>query len=70
MIQISHALLDDLISYIEDVELTLEHEFNSCRSLSQLIADDDMPDIYNKLLELKPKFDEEDECDASEFDLY
>tara|TARA_R110000851_G_scaffold97365_1_gene211029 strand:+ start:754 stop:969 length:216 start_codon:yes stop_codon:yes gene_type:complete len=46
-------VFDEIISYIEEMEQTVDGEWGSCRLLKELIKDGDMPDLYNKLIALK-----------------
>ena len=50
---ISNHLLDEIIEYIENTEETIDGEWGSGRSLKQLIKDNEMPELYNKLILLK-----------------
>ena len=52
-VTISLALLDDIIYYIEKTEVTIDGEWGHCREVPQLIKDNEMPDLYTKLLLLK-----------------
>lgn len=49
-------LLEEIIEYIEYCELAIEGEWGDSRGLNELIEQNAMPDIYNKLLELKETF--------------
>lgn len=51
-IEISKKLLKEIIKYIEEVEVQIDGEWGSCRSLKELVKDEDMPNLYNKLVKL------------------
>jgi hypothetical protein len=46
-------VFDEIISYIEEMEQTVDGEWGSGRLLKELIKDEDMPYLYNKLIALK-----------------
>ena len=46
-------LLDEIITYIEDCEVQIDGEWGSGGTLSELIRDNVMPELYTKLLALK-----------------
>lgn len=48
-------LIDELVSYIEMVEVAGDEEWGSCRNIEKLLHDADMPAVYYKLIELKTK---------------
>ena len=50
---LSTVLIDEIIKYIEETEMRIEYEWGSCRNLEQLIKNNIMPELYNKLLALK-----------------
>ena len=52
---ISETLLNEIIEYIQECEVLIDGELGSYRSLKKLIKNDDMPDIYNELINLKNK---------------
>ena len=43
-------LLQHIKEYIETMEVEADMEWGCCRSLQQLIKDNDMPTIYNDIL--------------------
>jgi len=45
--------LDKMINYIENMEVMVDNEFGDIRNLTQIIIDNDMPEIYNELLAIK-----------------
>lgn len=47
------TVLDEMIEYIEETDQQIEWEWGSCRSLQKVKDDNDMPDIYYKLIALK-----------------
>jgi len=47
------AVLDEIIKYIEDTEQTIDSEWGSCRDLKGLIRDEQMPELYDKLIALR-----------------
>ena len=47
------TVLDEMIEYIEETDQQIEWEWGSCRSLQEVKDDNDMPDIYYKLIALK-----------------
>jgi hypothetical protein len=47
--------LDEIIEYIEDTEVCIDGEWGSCRGVDELIEDQGMPDLYNRLIEIKTK---------------
>jgi hypothetical protein len=46
-------LLDEIIKYIEESEQAFEGEWSSGRTLKELIKDNCMPELYDKLIALK-----------------
>jgi len=46
-------LLNEMIQYIEEVEEQIDGEWGMCRSVSKIIADGDMPELYAKLVSIK-----------------
>lgn len=44
-------LMKRIIKYIEQAEYDIDNEWGDGRKLHEIIADGDMPDIYNDLLE-------------------
>ena len=46
-------VLDVIIEYIEQVEQQIEWDRGLCRSLEEMIDAKIMPDIYNKLIDLR-----------------
>lgn len=48
-----NGVLDEMIEYIEETDQQIEWEWGSCRSLQEVKDDNDMPDIYYKLIALK-----------------
>lgn len=42
--------IEQMIAYIEEVEIQIECQWGDCRSLKTLVRDNAMPDLYNKLL--------------------
>ena len=47
------TILNEMINYIEQTEQTIDGEWGSYRNLQELIKDNDMPKLYDKLLALK-----------------
>tara|TARA_R110000803_G_scaffold198837_1_gene262710 strand:+ start:49 stop:228 length:180 start_codon:yes stop_codon:yes gene_type:complete len=47
------TILNEMINYIEETEQTIDGEWGSYRNLQELIKDNDMPKLYDKLLALK-----------------
>ena len=45
-------LIKEIIEYVEDAELIIEQEYGANRSLDEIKAEGDMPDLYKKLLDL------------------
>jgi len=43
-------ILEEMKTYIESAEVTIDGEWGSCRSLEDLIAEDLMPDLYKKII--------------------
>ena len=50
-----YTVLDEIIKYIEETDQQMECEWGSWKSLQEVIDDNDMPDIYYKLIDLKNK---------------
>ena len=50
---LSPTVLDEMIEYIEEMEQTIDGEWGSCRDLKELIKDECMPELYDKLLALR-----------------
>lgn len=53
LVKISTQDLDEIIEYIEECELTIDGEWNGGRSLDEIIASNSMPELYNRLIELR-----------------
>lgn len=51
--KLSPELLDTIINYIEYAESRIEEEWGSGRGFGELIKEGEVPDFYNKLLELR-----------------
>lgn len=49
----NNGVLDEMIEYIEETDQQIEWEWGSCRSLQEVKDDNDMPNIYYKLIALK-----------------
>ena len=47
------TVLDEIIEYIEDTEQTIDGEWGLNRNLKKLIKDENMPELYVKLLALR-----------------
>jgi hypothetical protein len=43
------ALLSEAKEYIERVEVRMDGEWGSCRSVPELIRDNEMPELYTKV---------------------
>ena len=52
-IEISEKLLSEMIEYIEITEETIEDEWGTGKRLEKIIADNQMPDLYNELISLR-----------------
>jgi hypothetical protein len=47
------TVLDEIIKYIESTEQVIDGEWGSGRNLKELIKDNDMPELYDRLLDLR-----------------
>lgn len=52
MVEVNKELLLEIKKYIEFTEETIDGEWGIGRNLQQLIKDNEMPDIYDKIIEL------------------
>ena len=52
MIQISDKFALELKHHLEEVAVQIDYEWGDCRPLEQLLRDDAMPGVYDKLVRL------------------
>ena len=50
---LSAEVLDEVLKHIEETDQLIEWERGDMRSLQKVIDDNDMPDVYYKLIALK-----------------
>lgn len=48
-IEVTKDFLLEIIKYINDLETTIDDEFGMCRSIEEIISEEEMPEIYTKL---------------------
>jgi hypothetical protein len=48
-------LLEEIKEYIEKTEVNMDCEWGECRDLEAMIADNSMPELYNKVCEYLKK---------------
>ena len=53
LVTVQPAVLNEIITHIEETDQRIEHEFGDCRNLQEVIDAKDMPAIYYKLIALK-----------------
>lgn len=50
---ISRTLLDEVLRYIEEQVQWDDQYFGGCKTIEELIKEDDMPEIYDKLVAIR-----------------